>query len=537
MRLPGARIGPPWAALVVAACTFVLPGPGRALHALQSGPLSTERLRPAEIARLALPTVVQIVTYADGRKRGGGSGFVVAPEGLVATSHHVLEGADRVEVVLQSGDSFEVLHATAADDLRDLVLLRIDTFELPAATLGHSGEVAVGEPVVAIGSPLGLAGTVSDGLVSAKREMGGRSVLQISAPISKGSSGGPVFDARGRIVGVLAGYMRRGQNVNFAVPVEGVRALLEVTPRAIPIAVLARKRVSLLAGGGEEEPRLSLHAVLTGEPIPGEQDTPWALEPRRVRADEVAADPAEVPDQLAGLWEIRELTRVPGVRSGVYRGVLAADGRRLRGSFFGSLVSDFASLVSDPAPGTGFDPDRVRDFEGRLSRIGHLVLEGEHGCTYFLRASPRGMTGIYECVREGTTYDLGAVEARRIRAEGFSGRYRVTERIELGGSRSERSGEAFLYALPDGRWIGEIALEGTGGRGSVPLRAGRWTRSGHLTARLRHRFGPEVSGALRGDSLRLGYRPGDEDDNASRATLSGVRTEISERFEAVPARR
>lgn len=509
-----ASTGSRWVAAVAVAWVCASPDPGAAFQTADPLPRA---LSPAEVARSALPSVVHVVTYADGRKLGGGSGFLVGSEGLVVTSHHVLEGAERVEVVLHSGRTFEVLHATAADDRWDLAILRITGFELPVARLGDSRAVAVGERIVAIGSPLGLAGSVSDGLVSARREMEGREVLQVSAPISKGSSGGPVFDARGRVIGVLAGFMRRGQNVNFAVPVEHVRALLDLPPRVVPIGVVARKSVSLLPEAGETVRPLSLQAVLGGEPVPGEEETPWARAPRLVRSDRVDRDPARGPDELAGLWEIRELTRVPLTRSAIYRGALASDGERLHGVFFGGLTSD-------PAPDAPFVPDRVRAFDGRLLRVGHLVLDGEHGCTYFLRASPRAMTGVYECVEEGKTYDLGAVEARRIEGEAFSGRYRIAERIELGGSRLERSGEAYLLALSDGRWIGQLRFEGAEGRGVVSLRQGRWTPGGRLSARVRGPSGAPARGRLGGTGWRLEYAAGGADYPA-RARVKAVRIE------------
>lgn len=154
---------------------------------------------------------------AEGRVTAQGSGFYFGP-GRIATNYHVIEGATTVRIIGADGDTLAATtHAEAADAGLDLAIL--------PAPEGHSGGLwletlypYVGDRVWAYGSPKGLAGTMTDGIVSAVRERGGRTVLQISAPISPGSSGGPVLDARGRVVGVTVSSVRGGQNLNFAVP-------------------------------------------------------------------------------------------------------------------------------------------------------------------------------------------------------------------------------------------------------------------------------------------------------------------------------
>jgi hypothetical protein len=123
------------------------------------------------------------------------------------------------------------------DAKRDLVLLHIDAKGLSTLALDEGDGARPGDPVVAIGHPLGLADTVSDGLVSAVRIIDDDlTVLQISAPIAPGSSGGPLFNQRGEVIGVAAAVARQGQNLNFAIPVSYVRALIA---KAAPMSMEA----------------------------------------------------------------------------------------------------------------------------------------------------------------------------------------------------------------------------------------------------------------------------------------------------------
>ena len=190
---------------------------------------------PADIAEAALPSVVAIVT-----EDSLGSGFVVGKDGLVATNLHVVAGYTKALVVLHDRREFPVLEIYNADPRRDLAILRIDAKGLTPLALGDSDKVRAGEPVVAIGHPLGLTDTVSSGLVGAVRQVEtGFSVLQISAPIAPGSSGGPLFDDRGRVIGVATAILLGGQNLNLGVPINDVKTLLEKSD-PVTLAVLAK---------------------------------------------------------------------------------------------------------------------------------------------------------------------------------------------------------------------------------------------------------------------------------------------------------
>jgi hypothetical protein len=190
---------------------------------------------PADIAESALPSVVAIVT-----DDSLGSGFVVDKGGLVATNLHVVAGYSKALVVLHDRREYPVIDIYNADPKRDIAILRIEAKGLTPLTLGDSDRVRAGETVVAIGHPLGLTDTVSSGLVGAVRKIEEDfSVLQISAPIAPGSSGGPLFDDRGRVIGVATAILLGGQNLNLGVPINAVKILLEKED-SVTLAALAK---------------------------------------------------------------------------------------------------------------------------------------------------------------------------------------------------------------------------------------------------------------------------------------------------------
>jgi len=179
------------------------------------------------LAAKATDAVVLLdVETGDGSRQG--SGFIVDPGGMIITNHHVIEGARRIQVKLASGDVFERVSIMGIDERRDIAVLEIPGYGLPTIPLGNSDSVRVGSPVIVIGSPLGLENTVSTGIVSARRdEPDGYQLLQMSAPASQGSSGGAVIAQSGRVVGISVSQMTDGQNLNFAVPINYARGLLD----------------------------------------------------------------------------------------------------------------------------------------------------------------------------------------------------------------------------------------------------------------------------------------------------------------------
>jgi S1-C subfamily serine protease len=133
----------------------------------------------------------------------------------VVTNAHVVKNGTRFSV-LQKGESYVAVVEYADDDL-DLAILRVDGIALAISTPDKGSQVAVGEKVFAIGSPLGLENSITDGIISGKREQNGVLLLQTTAPISKGSSGGGLFDSKARFIGVTTFKLTSGESINFAV--------------------------------------------------------------------------------------------------------------------------------------------------------------------------------------------------------------------------------------------------------------------------------------------------------------------------------
>lgn len=184
--------------------------------------VSALALSPDKIAERAIPAIVLIKTAT-----GLGSGFVVSSDGLIATNLHVIGNARQAIVELADGREFKEIEVINFDEAHDLIVLRIAAKNLPALALGDSTKVKVGERVVAIGHPLGLGNTVSDGLVSAVRKISPQlTVLQVSAPISQGSSGGPLFNESGEVIGISTLIFTQGQNLNFGMPVNQLKSML-----------------------------------------------------------------------------------------------------------------------------------------------------------------------------------------------------------------------------------------------------------------------------------------------------------------------
>jgi serine protease Do len=180
---------------------------------------------PAEIAARSTPSVVSVHT-----EHALGTGFVVGHDGLIATNLHVVAGNSKITVTLADHREFKVVEIWNGDRQRDLVIMKIEAQKLLALSLGDSASIHPGDTVVAIGHPLGLEDTVSNGLVSAVRKVDDDlTVLQISAPIAPGSSGGPIFNDRGEVIGVATAIMLGGQNINFGVPVSYVKDLLKTS--------------------------------------------------------------------------------------------------------------------------------------------------------------------------------------------------------------------------------------------------------------------------------------------------------------------
>lgn len=173
---------------------------------------------PEDVFARASPSVVVVdVLNSDRKPVGLGSGVVIAP-GLVITNCHVVNKGPIIRV--RRGNHAYIGSLDLSDAERDLCQLRVLELTAPPATLGTAKSLKVGQRVYAIGSPKGLELSIAEGLVSSLREFEGSFYIQTSAPISQGSSGGGLFDDQGRLVGITTFYLKDGQNLNFALPVD-----------------------------------------------------------------------------------------------------------------------------------------------------------------------------------------------------------------------------------------------------------------------------------------------------------------------------
>ena len=179
-----------------------------------------------EIARKSSPAIVLVAAaLRNGQKIG--SGFLISPDGVIATNFHILQNSVKAGIKLKDGRIFNNVRLLASDPLKNLALLKIDAHGLAYLPLGDSNHVQVGERLISIANPLGLQATVSDGLMSAIRPIAPSfKVFQITAPVSSGSSGGPLLNLRGEAIGITTGTYPNAQNINFAIPINYLKRLL-----------------------------------------------------------------------------------------------------------------------------------------------------------------------------------------------------------------------------------------------------------------------------------------------------------------------
>jgi hypothetical protein len=193
-----------------------------------------EEKKATDIAKFALPSVFTVVVQnPNGQVLSQGSSFLVEGD-VVATNYHVIDlkelsSAQGVAMQVRGSNldaPVPVIEILGVDEQSDLALLRV------ARSLGNKlpligdDSLEVGQPVFAVGTPMGLENTFSAGVLSSTRNFMGRFQLQITAPISKGSSGGPVLNSKGEVIGIAVAVMKDGQNLNFAVAAKHLRDLL-----------------------------------------------------------------------------------------------------------------------------------------------------------------------------------------------------------------------------------------------------------------------------------------------------------------------
>ena len=198
--------------------------PSRGTFEGPSSPQTT--LTTAQIAKQVSPSVIVI----QGKTASGealGSGFIVSRDGKIVTNFHVIRDMVSATVQLASGEVIDSILILGADPARDLAIIQIVGHDLPALAMGDSDALTVGEPLVVVGSPRGLEGTVTAGILSSVRDSGqGFTLLQTDAAVNPGNSGGPLVNNKGSAIGVISFKLKSAEGLNFAIPIRYVRLLL-----------------------------------------------------------------------------------------------------------------------------------------------------------------------------------------------------------------------------------------------------------------------------------------------------------------------
>ena len=220
-----------------------------------------------QIAKKAFGSTVLLVMEDSNRQPIGlGSGFFVKPH-QIATNLHVVEGAaSGYAKLVGQKTKYDIRGISAIDKKRDLVILNVSAFGKQPLPLDDSDTVLVGETVYAVGNPHGLEGTFSQGIISSVRTVGTDKLLHLTAPISPGSSGGPVLNDRGNVIGVSVATFRGGQNLNFAIPSNYVTKLVSLIRATTPLSQTGQaksKRSLLLSNYGGRSTEAVTGSTLT----------------------------------------------------------------------------------------------------------------------------------------------------------------------------------------------------------------------------------------------------------------------------------
>lgn len=220
-----------FATLMMVACTNV--GSKQSEEQKDSIEKSEQKQEPKvltakDIYKNTASKVAMILSYKDGIPYSQGSGFFIDKNTLV-TNFHCVAGADKIEFKITGDDEiYKGAKVVKASDDYDLAIISTKQ-DFPFVKIDSLGKEAVGSKVYAIGNPRGLEGTISDGILSGKRDNEGIEYLQITAPISPGNSGGPVLNEKGEVIGVATFTFRNSQSLNFAMPIKYIKECIEIT--------------------------------------------------------------------------------------------------------------------------------------------------------------------------------------------------------------------------------------------------------------------------------------------------------------------
>ena len=307
-----------------------------------------------ELYRRASPAVVFITQVdAAGKTTSLASGFVVSPNGVIVTNHHVIDpdqGAVHIRVKVPRGDVYTDVRVIYAESRRDFAVITIKAAGLPALPVADSDKVEVGDRVIAIGNPKGLELTLTEGIVESVRldPQNGYRFIQHQAPISPGSSGGPLLNMKGEVIGINAFGFKDAQNLNGAIPINYVK------PYFTDSAKVTWEEWAHVAAGGTTPPR----PVAPAAPVPA---APTPVAPSQ------PAPAAPRPPASGAAWTPRSFFEH------------VADFRTSADSFkrgFAAGIYDAVSMFAAAAQGQGLSsPASVGLFQcldGKGDRLGQL---------------------------------------------------------------------------------------------------------------------------------------------------------------------
>lgn len=206
-------------------------------------PVDSEEQLNISVYKKALPSVVNITSttvaydffYGAVPQKGMGSGFVIDGEGHILTNYHVIEGARQVEVTTSDKSKYKA-QVVGVDPAHDLAVIQIPNSKVPAAEIGDSKNLVVGQKVFAIGNPFGLSGTMTRGIISSIRSVRGEhgfidEAIQTDAAINPGNSGGLLLNSHGQVIGInsmiLTGGAEQSAGIGFAIPINTAKAVLD----------------------------------------------------------------------------------------------------------------------------------------------------------------------------------------------------------------------------------------------------------------------------------------------------------------------
>ena len=199
-----------------------------------------EGISKQDLAKIALDSTVMVVVNGESEKPiQFGSGFVI-DGGKIVTNHHVVSGGYSGYIQTNNASTkYKVMGIWASDEVNDLVVLEVQEHNIPALSISDIENVVTGDSIYVAGSPLGYSGTFSEGIISSIRKTEVGTVYQITAPISQGSSGGPVLNNEGVVIGVSTATLSEGQNINFASPSFYIKPLIESSTSLKPFSYVA----------------------------------------------------------------------------------------------------------------------------------------------------------------------------------------------------------------------------------------------------------------------------------------------------------